>query len=203
MTGDMYVLAYTWTPEFCYGTTGYPGCTDTQSYWGNHYTLHGLWPQYSSGGYPADCTTEAYDVESADYVGWDDMTEYWPEVEYAVTDPEYTSFWDHEWTKHGTCSGLTQDTYFQTTINLIKSYGTPQSLINAADAKTTLSASTLRNDMGGASFASLQCVSGKYLSGAYTCWKASNGLPVSQIACPSDVIKEDSCSSSTLSIQTF
>eukprot|EP00128_Syssomonas_multiformis_P002201 Colp12_sorted_trinity150504_noHs@23754 len=51
------------------------------------------------------------------------MTKYWPEVEYEVTDPEYTSFWEHEWSKHGTCSGLSQDDYFQTTVNLIKSFG--------------------------------------------------------------------------------
>ena len=202
MTGDLYVLAYTWTPEYCYGTS-YPGCSAPQNYWLDHFTLHGLWPQYKAGGYPASCTNEAYDVASADYVGWDDMTKYWPEVEYEVTDPRYTQFWDHEWTKHGTCSGLSQDDYFQTTVNLIKSFGTPQSLIDAADKKTTLSAATLRNDLGGATYASLQCVSGKYLSGVYTCWTPVNGLPTTQTVCPSDVQKEDTCTSSTLTIQTL
>lgn len=203
MTGDLYVLAYTWTPEFCYGNDGYPGCAQPRPFWGNHYTLHGLWPQYSAGGYPADCTTEAYDKSSAAAVGWETMTQYWPEVEYKVTDPEYTSFWEHEWTKHGTCSGLSQVDYFQTTIDLTKSFGTPQSLIDAATAGTTISADTLRTDMGGASFVALQCESGKYLSGAYTCWKESNGVPTTQTACPSDVISEDSCSSSTVTVQSF
>jgi len=202
MTGDLYVLAYTYTPEYCYGTS-YPGCEAPQDYWLDHFTLHGLWPQYKSGGYPSSCTNEKYDVASADYVGWDDMTKYWPEVEYEVTDPEYTSFWEHEWSKHGTCSGLSQDDYFQTTINLIKSFGTPQSLTDAADKKTTLSAATLRNDMGGATYASLQCVSGKYLSGVYTCWTPVNGIPTTQTVCPSDVQKEDTCTSSTLTIQTL
>jgi ribonuclease T2 len=202
MTGDLYVLAYTWTPEFCYGQT-YPGCERPRPYWGIHFTLHGLWPQYSAGGYPASCTTEPYDKSSATAVGWKDMTEYWPEVEYQVTDPEYTSFWEHEWSKHGTCSGLTQVDYFQTTINMIKSFGTPQSLVDAATAATTIDAATLRNDMGGASYVSLQCLSGKYLNGAYTCWKEENGIPTTQTTCPSDVLSEDTCTSSTISVQTF
>jgi hypothetical protein len=29
------------------------------------------------------------------------MTQYWPDVKYTETDPNYPSFWDHEWTKHG------------------------------------------------------------------------------------------------------
>uniref|UniRef100_A0A7S3HT29 Uncharacterized protein n=1 Tax=Spumella elongata TaxID=89044 RepID=A0A7S3HT29_9STRA len=202
MTGDMYVFAYTWTPQYCYGTS-YPGCKDPQPYWGDHFTMHGLWPEYSTGGYPQTCTKEPYDKASADYVGWDDMTKYWPEVEYNPSDPNYTQFWDHEWTKHGTCTGLSQNDYFQTTINLIKSFGTPDSLIKAADAKTTLSASTLRNDMGGASYAVLQCSGGKYLSGVYTCWNQENGIPTKQTACPKDVQSSDSCTSSTLSIETF
>lgn len=201
MAGDLYVLAYTWTPEFCYGTKGYPGCTSPEAYWGNHFTLHGLWPQYSAGGYPQDCTSEAYDPNSAVVVGMDDMTTYWPEVEYDVTDPEYTSFWNHEWTKHGTCAGLSQVDYFQTTIDLIKKYGTPSAVTNAVGG--TLSADTLRTDMGGAAYVSLQCESGKYLSGAYTCWSQSNGIPTVQQKCPSDVQAEDTCSSSTLTIQGF
>jgi ribonuclease T2 len=202
MTGDLYVFAYSWEAEFCYGTT-YPGCGKPRPYWYNHFTIHGLWPQYSAGGYPSSCTTEAYDVSSAEAVGLEQMTQYWPDVQYAINDPEYPQFWEHEWSKHGTCSGLSQDDYFQATVNLAKSFGTPQSLQDAAKAGTTLSADTLRNDMGGASYASLQCTSGKYLNGVYTCWNQSNGLPTTQTQCPSDVQKEDTCTSSTLSIQTF
>lgn len=202
MTGDLYVFAYTWEAEFCYGTE-YPGCSRPRPYWYNHMTIHGLWPQYSSGGYPAECTTEPYDVSSATAVGWEQMTQYWPDVQYLVTDPEYPQFWEHEWSKHGTCSGLTQVDYFQTTIDLIKSFGTPQSLQDAAVSGSTIDATTLRNDFGGANYASLQCVSGKYLSGVYTCWKESNGFPTTQTECPSDVLGEDTCTSSTLSIQTF
>lgn len=201
MSGDVYVFAYTWTPEFCFGTSGYPGCKNPEDFWGTHFTLHGLWPQYSGGGYPQSCTSEKYDPASADAVGMDDMVKYWPEVEYAVTDPQYSSFWEHEWSKHGTCTGLSQVDYFQSTINLIKKFGTPASVTNAVGG--TVSASTLRSDMGGASFVSLQCESGKYLSGAFTCWSQSNGIPTVQQKCPTDVQSEDTCSSSTISVTGF
>jgi ribonuclease I len=66
---DMYVLAYTWTPEFCYGQA-YPGCKAPEDYWKTHFTLHGLWPQYSTGGYPSYCTTEPFDTTVPYTIGW-------------------------------------------------------------------------------------------------------------------------------------
>merc|ERR1719486_1333597 len=105
--GDIYVFAYTFQPEFCYGTS-YPGCSDPEEYWGTHFTIHGLRPQYSSGGYPSSCTSEPFDQNIPDEIGWDTMTTYWPNVKYSESDPDYTEFWEHEWTKHGTCSGLSQ-----------------------------------------------------------------------------------------------
>lgn len=103
--------------------------------------------------------------------------------------------------KHGTCSGLSQYDYFENTINLLKKFGTPASVTAAVGS--TISASSLRNDFGGASNVALQCESGKYLSGAYTCWTQSNGLPTKQVNCPADVIKEDTCTATTLFVQTF
>jgi ribonuclease I len=48
----MYVLAYSWTPGFCNTQSNDPGCSNPESYWKNHFTLHGLWPQYTTDGYP-------------------------------------------------------------------------------------------------------------------------------------------------------
>ncbi len=108
---------------------------------------------------------------------------------------------DHEWSKHGTCSSLTQPTYFGDSLNLIKKIGTPASV--TANVGGTLSAATLRNDMGGAQYVSLQCVSGQYLSGAFICLSQSNGVPGGKQICPADVQKEDTCTKATLIIQSF
>jgi len=131
------------------------------------------------------------------------ISKYWPDVQYAETSSDYDSFWEHEWTKHGTCSGLAQATFFQDTINLIEKYGTPSVLTSAAGK--TIDADTLRTAMGGKTFVALQCTS-QVLNGAYTCWgrDSTSGAPLTQIVCPSSVQSEDTCtSSSTITVPTL
>lgn len=129
------------------------------------------------------------------------MVTYWPNVKASEGTPEYDDFWDHEWTKHGTCSGLKQVDYFNTTIALIQSYGTPSIVSN--NVGKTVSTTDVRNSFGGSTKVSLQCTSGKYLVGAYTCWSQKNGYPTGQTTCPSDVQKEDTCTSTSVVIQSF
>ncbi len=150
-----------------------------------------------------DCTTEPFDSGVVDAIGFSTMTQYWPDVKYAETDPNYTEFWNHEWTKHGTCSGLSQMNYFNSTIALIKSFGTPSSF--SASVGGTMTASSLRDAFGGPTFASLQCTSAQYVNGVYTCWDRdpNTGLPTQQIVCPADVQAEDTCTSSTLTVASF
>lgn len=200
-SNDLYVFAYSWTPQFCYGETNWPGCTAPEDYWGKYFTIHGVWPQYASGGYPSNCNSEAFDPNVPVEIGWDTMTNYWPDVQYAEDDANYDSFWEHEWTKHGTCTGLTQYDYFNAAINLIKSFGTPASVTSAVG--DTIVADDLRNDFGGATWVSLQCSGGSYLSGVFTCWTNVNGIPTKQCECPQDVQGEDTCTSKTISITSF
>ena len=51
----------------------------------------------------------------------------------------------------------------------------------------SVEADSLRKDFGGASYGILQCDGGQYLSGIYTCWTNVNGIPTTQIECPTDV----------------
>ena len=80
---QIYVYAYSWTPGFCHDQK-YPGCGDPLPYWTTNFTIHGLWPQYATSGYPASCTTEAFDMNIPQQIGMNKMIQYWPDVQYDV-----------------------------------------------------------------------------------------------------------------------
>jgi ribonuclease T2 len=89
---DYYVFALSWSPEFCHGHPGKPECQS-----GHHgFVVHGLWPQFVKG-YPEKCTAEP---------GLSDPSS----ISDLMPDP---SLVEHEWTTHGTCSGLDADHYFK------------------------------------------------------------------------------------------
>ncbi len=161
----MYVLAYSWSPGFCNTQSNDPGCSDPESYWTNHFTLHGLWPQYTTSGYPHDCTSEKFDPSAPESVGMSTMEKYWPNVQESEGSSDYDSFWEHEWSKHGTCSGLSQEDYFSTAINSISTFGTPS--IVTDNVGKSISGDDIRNAFGGSSKVSLICSSGQ-LTGTNT-----------------------------------
>ncbi|MDX2228275.1 MAG: hypothetical protein NW220_01465 [Leptolyngbyaceae cyanobacterium bins.349] len=112
---DYYMLTLSWSPDYCVGQ----GKRDPQQCGQGRqlgFVLHGLWPQYTRG-YPANCTTEAFDPQ---------MRQQFPNL--------YPSprLYAHEWEKHGTCSGLTQAQYHQLAktlkerVNLPDRYVRPQ-----------------------------------------------------------------------------
>lgn len=96
---DYYVLALSWTPNWCVlegDRRQSPQC-DTGRGFG--FTLHGLWPQYEGGGWPSFCptsrsapsrrmTTNMVDIMGTSGLAW------------------------HQWKKHGTCSGQSAADYF-------------------------------------------------------------------------------------------
>ena len=130
------------------------------------------------------------------------MTKYWPNIKDSESSSDYDEFWEHEWTKHGTCSQLAQTDYFNTTITLVESFGTPS--IVTSNVGGSVSASSLRSAFGGTTKGILQCDSGSFLSGVFTCWSMdSSGHPSTQMACPQDVQGEDTCSAETIKISAF
>lgn len=91
---DYYVLSLSWSPTFCLTHTDNTQCSK-----GYGFVLHGLWPQYARGGFPQYCDTR------------DRLT---PEaVRLGRTIFPAENLIDHEWPKHGTCSGLNALAYFQ------------------------------------------------------------------------------------------
>lgn len=91
-----YVFSLSWSPAFC-DSKGDKAPTE-QCGVGKHYgfVVHGLWPQ-NEKGYPEDC-------------GLAKLTD--AQVRSMLDLMPSKTLVDHEWSKHGTCSGLSADDYF-------------------------------------------------------------------------------------------
>jgi ribonuclease T2 len=189
----IYVFAYSWTPGFCSGQPSYPGCKNPEEYWKYNLTVHGLWPQYATTGYPSFCSKEPFDPSVPELIGMDTMYTYWPDVKYDASSSNYDSFWEHEWSKHGTCSGLTQLEYFNQTVHLAQILETTPYI--SENIYGNASTSNIRKEYGGDTHALLQC-DGSKLVGIYTCWNQTSGFPTTQTACPDSIIHEDTCTGS-------
>lgn len=100
--GDYLVLAISWTPSWCAGTGDARGDARCATGSGAGWLVHGLWPQYESGGWPEFCETpqpgpsRAQTVAMVDIMGSDGLAL-------------------HQWRKHGTCSGQSPADYFDKT----------------------------------------------------------------------------------------
>ncbi len=95
---DYYVLNLSWAPEFCatHSRSRSSGECDTQRHYG--FIVHGLRPQNDDGTYPQACLSGVA-------------------VSHAIVDQMLPIMPDkgliqHEWSEHGTCSGLAAVHYF-------------------------------------------------------------------------------------------
>lgn len=96
---DFWVLSLSWSPSYCEAEgedANRQQCGAGRSY---AFILHGLWPQYERG-WPEHCETDQpLDVDGELMRG---MYRLMPS----------SGLIRHQWRKHGTCSGLTQEEYF-------------------------------------------------------------------------------------------
>ncbi|MCH2094604.1 MAG: ribonuclease T2 [Rhodobacteraceae bacterium] len=94
---DYYVLALSWSPNWCALEGDARNAEQCERDLG--WNLHGLWPQYHAG-WPSYCKTakrapsrrmtgQMQDIMGSGGLAW------------------------HQWKKHGTCSGLSAETYFE------------------------------------------------------------------------------------------
>ena len=94
---DYYVLSLSWAPTYCLTHADVSAeCAGK----GCGLIVHGLWPQYDTGGYPENCSTEFQLSAAAASKG------------RGLYPSEHLM--QHEWQEHGTCSGLDALTYFGT-----------------------------------------------------------------------------------------
>lgn len=96
---DYYAVALSWSPAYCATHDDPHQCARGRQ---AGFVMHGLWPQYEKG-YPQECSTERLMAQDRE---------------------KYTSLFpspkmvNHEWNKHGTCSGLNPAAYFELTAKL-------------------------------------------------------------------------------------
>ena len=112
---DYYLLNLSWSPEFCHNVEVLRP-SERRSYEQSEradrrrenaavecgtphgFVLHGLWPQNFSGTWPANCSKQPGPASYTPY----------------LKDTPSLTLLQHEWAKHGTCSGLQPDPFFNT-----------------------------------------------------------------------------------------
>ena len=96
---DYYAVALSWSPAFCATHDDPNQCAPGRQ---AGFVMHGLWPQYETG-YPQACSTERLQAREREKYG------------SLYPSPKMIG---HEWSKHGTCSGLDAAAYFEMSARL-------------------------------------------------------------------------------------
>ncbi len=109
---DYYVLSLSWSPNWCRlegKAKGSPQCDPSRDF---GWVLHGLWPQYERG-WPSHCRTIQRDPSRsqtnamADIMGTSGLAWY-------------------QWKKHGRCSGLSAEEYYEKARDAFKQVNRPE-----------------------------------------------------------------------------
>lgn len=103
---DYNLLEVEWKPTQCLDHTCSAGYLSTD------FNIHGYWPSNYDGSYPSFCSTIPFRITST--------TQSLLQSCWVSYDGDPTTFWEHEWEKHGTCvvPTVTCDSYFTNTANL-------------------------------------------------------------------------------------
>lgn len=107
---DYYLLTLSWSPTFCLTHRENEQCSGK----GYGFVLHGLWPQYANGGWPQSCPPRVAlsQAERAKGLGL------FPTRKLL----------EHEWSKHGTCSGLGASGYLDLADKAVGAVQIPEKL---------------------------------------------------------------------------
>jgi ribonuclease T2 len=93
-TFDYYLLSLSWSPAFCLGDPGAAECGGPRRF---GFIVHGLWPQFEKG-WPENCNVHEQVPDSV----VTDISDLMPARGLVY----------HEWSAHGTCSGLSPAGFF-------------------------------------------------------------------------------------------
>lgn len=123
-----YTLSLSWSPEFC---RSHPGNKEPQCKQQREFIVHGLWPECGTGN-PQSCK----DGGPADAIDKEKIYIYMPS-DFLI---------QHEWDKHGTCSGLARSAYFDLTGNLFGKLKIPR--LSGAPKADKIEALFIENNPG-------------------------------------------------------
>jgi ribonuclease T2 len=156
----------------------------------DYFTIHGLWPEYNNGNYPSNCPGPAFNVSAIqDLVN--NLDQYWPSNQGGNDD-----FWEHEWSKHGTCSNFGQHAYFQNALIFQNKFDIKSALDNAnivpsSSKKYTASSISQAIDRSFGATPALHCDSSTFSEAAVCLTKS-----LSLMDCPSNLGSYFQCPSS-------
>jgi ribonuclease T2 len=162
---DYYLLTLSWSPEYCHSSPSSAQCTGSHHF---GFVVHGLWPEFQTGGYPEHCSNAPGLSNPASFL------DIMPDL----------SLIQHEWTTHGTCSGMSAQEYFNLIRNAFSSIKIPTQFVMPA-AQQTISAVQIKtafqqaNPNLKASDLMISCTGG-YLKAIEICLSKS----LSAMACP-------------------
>lgn len=135
---DYFALSLQWPGTVCHRTRHC--CSKNACCRGSNapteFTIHGLWPDYNDGTWPACCTGSTFNEKEITTL-LDTLEKYWPSLSCSSPSTCHGgkgSFWAHEWEKHGTCSSpVVRDeySYFITTLNVYFKYNVTNVLYEA------------------------------------------------------------------------
>lgn len=112
---DFYVLSLSWSATWCELTGARRGARQCESGRNPGFVVHGLWPQYERG-YPAFCSPEGRNPSRAAM----------NKAENVLPDQGLAR---HQWRKHGSCTGLGPEAYFDATATARAKVKVPEKLI--------------------------------------------------------------------------
>ena len=120
-----YVFALSWQPAFCETKSSKPECQaqTAAGFDATHFTLHGLWPQPNGNFYcqvPASRQGQRQSGPLAGSAAGQSSTPNTRSELDQVMPGTASKLERHEWIKHGTCYGKSQQEYFAEALNLMR-----------------------------------------------------------------------------------
>eukprot|EP01134_Creolimax_fragrantissima_P007151 CFRG7151T1 len=136
---DFFILALAWIPSLCstseyYNATAAVHCVERAP--SDRFGVHGLWRSHRTGGQLQSCESRAF-AERVFYgasipLALPETYDYWYSLGHLYDEnisPE--GFWNYEYSKHGSCSGMSVYEYFHEATGLARKYN-PSTVWNDA-----------------------------------------------------------------------